>query len=875
VDSAGFEIVGTVTIVDDSEALTTLQAQAGGADASMAGLSASTDQVNASQMALFGTADSAAGGIATEAGAADTAAAALASAGAAGDVAAAGAETAAAGAETAAAGIDSAAGAADMARGAFMSMAKSMGLIIGAVEVVKFFKDAVTGGYDLTQQETLLAEANKRATGATNEQSAAVDKQIMAWARATGYAHSDMFTGYEKLIGITKSETKALADVKLATDLAAAKHMDYAAAVGIVSKVETGHVSLLARMGMKVTEKMNAVQLDNVATSLATKYGFSHATALKAVEEAASGNNSMLRQLGVTSNVTTTTTMGTTQALNMLHKAYDGTAQKMSDKDPWNRVREGLSQFVDDAGQKAVPVLNELAQGILKEAPAVESGLKKMVGYVGPLVGAIVNLIRDHWTTITAETSRAWGVVKTVVAATIAVVKDIINVAMDIIDNKWTGTWGHVRDIVVEVLSVVYTFVSTMVHEIEDTILIFADILQGHWGAAWKACVDLLKQPVRAIEAIVKDMLSIVLDVLKIGGDAIAALWRVAWNALVGVVKSVGSQIESAAKAIISAIVGFFKKLPTDLYNIGKDAASGLLHGLEHGAGAVYDGVKSVAGHVEGAFKSVLHIFSPSEVFRQHGLNTMLGYQQGVLQQSPSVYTQMQQSATGVVTTMKTYASQPMFQTWGQNIMQSLATGIKSMQGTVTGAVTSVMSAAASAGAAAASSVGFGASGGVGGNGGSVSGREAMIIADARRMGVDPAAALSIAAVEGLSGGIGDNGSSFGPFQLHVGGAFPSGIGGTAADKEAWANSAKGIAYAMEHIASVARGLTGQAAINAISSRFERPDNVPGEEAAAWSHYGSMRNVVNNYILNVHSNATRENLVADFHTLHAMRVRPT
>ena len=208
-DSAGFEIVGTVTIVDDSEALTTLQAQAGGADASMAGLSASTDQVNASQMALFGTADSAAGGIATEAGAADTAAAALASAGAAGDVAAAGAETAAAGAETAAAGIDSAAGAADMARGAFMSMAKSMGLIIGAVEVVKFFKDAVTGGYDLTQQETLLAEANKRATGATNEQSAAVDKQIMAWARATGYAHSDMFTGYEKLIGITKSETKA------------------------------------------------------------------------------------------------------------------------------------------------------------------------------------------------------------------------------------------------------------------------------------------------------------------------------------------------------------------------------------------------------------------------------------------------------------------------------------------------------------------------------------------------------------------------------------------------------------------------------------------------------------------------------------------
>ena len=111
---------------------------------------------------------------------------------------------------------------------------------------------------------------------------------------------------------------------------------------------------------------------------------------------------------------------------------------------------------------------------------------------------------------------------------------------------------------------------------------------------------------------------------------------------------------------------------------------------------------------------------------------------------------------------------------------------------------------------------------------------ESMIATMARARGLDPYAVLGIGSNESGNrrNAVGDNGTSFGPFQLHVGGALPSGRGAN------WADSRAGIAYALNQMAQVARGLHGNAAISAISQRFERPANPAAEIAVAerWYH---------------------------------------
>jgi hypothetical protein len=101
---------------------------------------------------------------------------------------------------------------------------------------------------------------------------------------------------------------------------------------------------------------------------------------------------------------------------------------------------------------------------------------------------------------------------------------------------------------------------------------------------------------------------------------------------------------------------------------------------------------------------------------------------------------------------------------------------------------------------------------------------------------LDRRAILAIASQEGLGGGIGDQGTSFGPFQLHQGGALPSGIPLSSAQQWAW--SPAGLDYALSNIARVAGGLRGAPAIEAISTRFERPANPAAEIAGAERAYG-------------------------------------
>lgn len=105
------------------------------------------------------------------------------------------------------------------------------------------------------------------------------------------------------------------------------------------------------------------------------------------------------------------------------------------------------------------------------------------------------------------------------------------------------------------------------------------------------------------------------------------------------------------------------------------------------------------------------------------------------------------------------------------------------------------------------------------------------IVTLAKKYNVDPYAALSVAAMEGLGGGVGDNGTSFGPFQLHVGGELPLG------KTQAWAESPAGINYALQRISKVAGGLKGQQAIEAIVNSFEKPADPNSEIAGALSLY--------------------------------------
>jgi hypothetical protein len=115
--------------------------------------------------------------------------------------------------------------------------------------------------------------------------------------------------------------------------------------------------------------------------------------------------------------------------------------------------------------------------------------------------------------------------------------------------------------------------------------------------------------------------------------------------------------------------------------------------------------------------------------------------------------------------------------------------------------------------------------------------------------GVDALATVADALHEGANGGIGDNGTSYGPFQMHIGGRLPqpySSHGANNPTTNAWAWTENGIRYAIRDACLIrpsVKGLRGHASVYAWVYGFESPGDKPGQykvRAAEYDHLVSL-----------------------------------
>lgn len=111
---------------------------------------------------------------------------------------------------------------------------------------------------------------------------------------------------------------------------------------------------------------------------------------------------------------------------------------------------------------------------------------------------------------------------------------------------------------------------------------------------------------------------------------------------------------------------------------------------------------------------------------------------------------------------------------------------------------------------------------------------------------LDPGAAraeLAVAQMEGWSGKIGDQGTSYGPFMLHKGGAYPRSAPQDPQAANRWAWSKPGLRYASSEIRRAVPNidqLPPAMQVEQIVRRFERPANPNAEVAGALQKLGGV-----------------------------------
>lgn len=108
------------------------------------------------------------------------------------------------------------------------------------------------------------------------------------------------------------------------------------------------------------------------------------------------------------------------------------------------------------------------------------------------------------------------------------------------------------------------------------------------------------------------------------------------------------SDIQSAVSKMSNTVTGFFStmgakiitalvSLVSKVASVGGEMMAGLVGGIKGAAGAVVGAITGVVGNAISSAKALLGIASPSKVFEEFGVNTVVGFERGVVDEGPRV----------------------------------------------------------------------------------------------------------------------------------------------------------------------------------------------------------------------------------------------
>lgn len=304
-----------------------------------------------------------------------------------------------------------------------------------------------------------------------------------------------------------------------------------------------------------------------------------------------------------------------------------------------------------------------VASGVSNGASAVASGTSSAAGAVADLASAGWDKLKGATSAVKDLASAGWSKIASGASSAAQGIRTAATAAAEYATKAATATLAAVRQAAAWVAEKVALVASAVAEKaaaaaewllnvamdanpimlvvlavaavIGALVLAYAKV--GWFRDAVNACFKAVGVAVSWIVDFVKAHWPLLLAILT-GPIGIAVLLITRyWKQISSGFEDAWRAVESAAKTALAWVSGLPGKILAGLGHLnnllagaGRDIISGLLHGIENAASGMLSYVSGLASKVSGAFKSVLHILSPSRVFAEHGQFIVAGLVQGL-----------------------------------------------------------------------------------------------------------------------------------------------------------------------------------------------------------------------------------------------------
>jgi hypothetical protein len=138
----------------------------------------------------------------------------------------------------------------------------------------KLLIDGVKSAIEDEKAQAKLALTLKNVTNATDDQIAAVEKQILRTSLLTGKTDDELRPSFERFLRATNDTSKALKLQQVALDVSAGSGKSLEAVTNAMSKAAEGNSASLVKLGVGLTAaELKTMSLDDITKSLANTFG--------------------------------------------------------------------------------------------------------------------------------------------------------------------------------------------------------------------------------------------------------------------------------------------------------------------------------------------------------------------------------------------------------------------------------------------------------------------------------------------------------------------------------------------------------------------------------------------------------------------------
>ena len=380
--------------------------------------------------------------------------------------------------------------------GGLKRIAGAVGGVVAAGTAFAFLKTSMKEASTEGQGIEVLAKTMRNTVGATDAQTAAVERWVTKMQNATGIMDDQLRPALGKLVISGRSVSQAEKDLGVAADIAAARHADLTTVVQAMSKAALGNVAGLGRLGIATKDAAgHTLTYEQILAKASKTMGGSAAAAA----DTAAGKAAILKAkfTDLQENIG--------KALLPIMETLVGALMKVTD---WfNNLSPGMQKVVIIAAG-LLAVLGPLV-AIIGTITSVIGGLSVAMAFLAanPIVLVVAALVALAAGLVFAyknsETFRdivngAFNAVKVVAETVFNAIKTAATVPFNFIKDHWplllailTGPFGLAVLFVTQHFGAIVEFLKSIPGKVASAFSGLASLITAPFGAAFNTIAKL------------------------------------------------------------------------------------------------------------------------------------------------------------------------------------------------------------------------------------------------------------------------------------------------------------------------------------------------------------------------------------------------